>query len=130
MQPVIQDIAVYQGDRFDLFFRFRQKVWNPATEEYEPGPYIDLTDKTIRAELRTVVADDPGSVLLASFVITKSDQGTVTGGCTISLLPVTTTALLVNGVYDVEIETTANPVDRKTIIRGAMILTQQVTKVA
>lgn len=125
MQPVDQPITVYQGDRFDFFFRIRQKVWNEGTGEYEPGAYIDLTPYTIRSQVRNSVDDN---TVRATFTCTKSNQVTTPGGCTITLSTTDTASLVENGVYDVEIETTANPVDRQTILKGTMTLTKQVTR--
>jgi hypothetical protein len=130
VQPAVQDITVRQGDRFDLFVRLRQKVWNPALNggagDWEPGPYVDLTGKTVRSQVRNT-ADD--TTVRATFTPTISDQVTLKGGCLLTLFPVDTRALIVNAVYDVEVETTATPTDTETFLEGAITLKKEITRV-
>lgn len=130
MQPVVQDITVRQGDRFDLFVRLREKVWNPALNagagDWEPGDYIDLTGKTVRSQIRNDAAD---ATVRAEFTVAISNQVTLKGGCLLTLFPDDTKVLTANGVYDVEIETTATPTDTETFLEGAVTLVKEVTRV-
>jgi hypothetical protein len=130
VQPAVQDITVRQGDRFDLFVRLRQKVWNPALNgglgDWEPGPYVDLTGKTVRSQIRTT---SDAAAVAATFTPTISDQVALKGGCLLTLFPVDTRSLSVNGVYDVEVETTATPTDTETFLEGAVTVKKDTTRV-
>lgn len=127
MEPVVQPITIRQGDRHDYTFRVRERVWNATTEEWEAGDYVDLTGKTVRSQIRTT-PEDP--IVQATYNVVIMDQVTMKGGVYMYLLPTETAPLLVNGVYDVEMETTASPVDTETLIEGPVTVTKQVTRAA
>lgn len=131
MQPVTQDITVYQGDYFEFFFRVRDRVWNAALNGglggWEPGSYRDLTGKRARAEIRATAG---GATALATFSYTLFDQTDplTKGGVLLYLLPAATLALVANGVWDVQVESNiTTPLDVQTYIAGAVTLVKQVT---
>lgn len=127
MQPVTQDIVIYEGDFFDFFFRLRQRVYDAASDSLVPGPYIDLTGWTFKSQIRA----SPSASTAIDFDAAISDQVVTPGGVYLSLAAAVTAnlaAALNNnaGVWDVQ---GTNPAgEPRTYIRGAVALTPQVTK--
>lgn len=123
MQPVPQDLRIYQGDTYDFFFRLRERVWDEAAGDYVPGDYINLTDWTGKSQIRTAVtAADP----MAEFDVVFTDQALIPGGVLLKLDKDTTSGLTGNGVWDVEL--IDNVGERRTYIAGKVIVTPQVTR--
>lgn len=128
MQPVQQDINIYQGDRFDFFFRLRERTWNSGTSQWEPGPYIDLTGKRAKAEIRATAGAVGNALATMHYQFTDQQDPDLRGGVLLWLLPEDSAPLVANGVWDVQLETdTATPTDTQTYIMGVVNVTKQVT---
>lgn len=130
MQPVLQDISVYQGDTFDFFFRVRERVWDPALEEYVAGNYINLTGWSGKSQIR---ASADATAVLAEFTVTISDQAVTPGGVLLVLTPAQTAALPATAsptvpaaIWDVQLTNGAGEI--RTFIRGAVTVTREVTR--
>lgn len=111
------NLDIYQGDTFNLYMRLRSKL-SPT----RPGPYIDLTNLTPKAEIRPS-ADS--TTVLATFTCTKDNQTTLPGGITL-LLSASTTLTLGSGVWDLQFRDTTGVVT--TYLRGAVLVTKEVTR--
>lgn len=123
MQPAPQDLSIYQGDSFDFFFRVRERDWDPFTETYTAGPYVDLTGWTGKSQIRqTHEATD----ILAEFTVTFSNQATTPGGVLLTLTPAQTVALPAKGVWDVQLTNTAGEI--RTFIAGSVTTSREVTR--
>lgn len=128
MKPYQHDIEIYRGDTFELFFRVRTRVWNPALNGgaggYEPGPYRDLTGFAGTSQVRsTADAVDPAAL---DFTVTIADQITTTGGVLVRATPALTAALVISaGVYDVQL---ADGTDKFTYIKGGVTVDPDVTR--
>jgi hypothetical protein len=128
VKPTVHDIEIYRGDTFELFFRVRTRVWNPALNGglggYEPGPYRDLTGFTPKAQIRSSAgAADPPAL---EFVCSLSNQTTTPGGVLVRATPALTEALVIDaGVYDVQL---SDGTDKYTYIKGAVAVDPDVTR--
>jgi hypothetical protein len=128
VQPVTQHIAIYQGDRFDFFFRVRERTWNAQTSQWEPGAYVDLTGKRARAEIRSSPGAQGAALATMHYQLADQVDPNTRGGVLLWLLPVETTTLVDSGVWDCQLETdTAEPTDSQTYIMGDVLVTRQVT---
>lgn len=125
MQPVVQDISIYKGDSFDFFFRVRNRVFDPATQTYVPGTYVDLTSWTGKSQIR---ATEDTPTVIAEFTVTIANQATAPGGVLLSLSPAITSGLPpTGGKWDVQL---TNPTaEVRTFIRGSVLVTKEVTRV-
>lgn len=130
MQPVPQDIDIYRGDFFDFFFRVRERVWDPATETYIGGAYVNLTGWTGKAQIR---ATKDAVAVLAEFTVTFSNQATVPGGVLFTLSGVQTAALPLTpappaspAVYDMQLTNAAG--EPRTFVAGFARVEGDVTR--
>lgn len=127
MKPATQDIEIYRGDAFSMFFRIRRK-----NADGTDGAYEDLTSWSGIAQIRATTDD---STKIADFVVTFSDQTLYPGGCLISLTAATTSTLTFTGtgntkaigVYDVQLTNTLG--EPNTFLTGAVNLTKDVSRV-
>ena len=125
MQPVPQDIQVFQGDNYDFFFRVRNAVYNSVTQTYSAGTYVVLTGYTGKAQIR---ATPTATALLAEFAVIIPDQTLTPGGVLATLTPVQTAALpSAGGVWDLQLTNGTGEV--RTFVAGKVIVTQEVTRV-
>ena len=113
MRPGVYNTDRYRGDSFLLMMRLRE-----AGTPTVPGPYINLTGRTVFAQLRDAAVLD-GGLVLAPFTSTILDQAAVPGGITIALPPVSTLALPDITFFDVEVTITATGWKR-TYVRGTI----------
>lgn len=115
--PAQQNISIYKGDSFSFSFTLFQRDENgdPTTDP------VDLTDAEAKAQIRST--EDSGAVM-AEFDVEHDDEG---GTVTLSLGPVATTALVSNGVWDVQLTYPDGTV--KTYLHGNMSLVKEVTRV-
>lgn len=128
MQPVIQDIDIYQGDRFDFFFRLRSRTWNSGTGAWEPGAYIDLTGKRARAEVRATAGAVGQALATMHYQLADQVDPNTRGGVLLWLLPEETGLLVASGVWDCQLESAiTTPTDTQTYIMGVVNVTKQVT---
>lgn len=131
MIPAPVDITIRRGDTKIVFFRVRERVWNPAANGgaggYLPGAYRDLTGWTILSQIReTTESASPA----ATFTATLSDQVAVPGGVTLRLPPATTAGLTLpvgGGVWDVQLTDTVG--DVHTYLAGAVTFEKDVSRV-
>lgn len=122
--PIDQPLKMYQGDRYELFFRVYQLVWNEVTEEFEKGPYIVLTGYTPKAEIKT--KRGPTVAVTATFACSLSDQILDPGGVLCVLLPSESEKLTAETyVYDVQLSLDADHIT--TYITGDIEVQKQVT---
>lgn len=138
MQPVAQDINIYQGDVRNFFFRVRQQVFNPLSGLYEPGDYTDLTNWTGKSQIRNL-AGNQNTSLLAEWTVNIVNQTSTRGGVLLRLSPAQTAALPQSGptigaalaavptlVWDVQLtDPTGDPY---TFIAGGVRVLPEVTR--
>ena len=129
MKPLKKDIEIRRGDTFELFFRVRTRVWNPALNGgaggYEPGPYRDLTGYTVTSQFRS--SEDAADPAL-TFTCTLTNQTTTPGGVLVRATPAQTAALTIfAGGYDVQLAT-AGMVDAWTYIEGTVTVDKDWTR--
>jgi hypothetical protein len=110
--PAQKNISIYKGDSYTIVFTLK----DPDTEEP-----VDLTGVEVAAEIRAT--EDAGSAL-ATFTCGHDDDG---GTVTLELSPAETTALTVNGVWDVQLTFTDGWV--QTYLKGSVTLVKEVTRV-
>lgn len=116
--PAVYDLSIYQGDTFTLKVRLR--TVNP---DHTLGAYINLAGAALRAQVRGSAAD----ASFTEFTITADDQTVNTGGATLELSSAQTTALTPgNEVWDLQLTDAAGKV--RTLLRGNVTLTGQVTR--
>jgi len=124
--PAVVDLNAYQGDRLEVFFRIRNRVWNAQLGAYVAGEYRDLTGLTLKGDLK-VTKDDAAAA--ASFAFTIADQGDPDqkGGFLAYITPAQTAAL--NGTkYLYDIQASADATHIETLIAGTVYFTKEVTK--
>lgn len=123
MQPAQCDIQVYRGDYFEMTLRLRSGTVTAGG--YTPGPYLNLTGWTPKAEIRAN-QDAPGAPL-ATFTAEILDQTDIPGGVHLSLPTAQSAALSVaTAVWDVQLTDTQARV--YTYLRGAVTVTKDVTR--
>lgn len=118
VKPGTHDLDIYKGDSFELFFRIRETDVNG-----DPAGYVNLTGRVPKAQIR---ASASSGTVLAEFTAALADQTTAPGGVLLTLTPAQTAALT-NGVWDVQLTTTATG-DTKTYLRGTVTVTDEVTR--
>lgn len=130
MQPGTQDITIYQGDDYELFFRVRALVWDPDANGgaggYVPGDYVDLTGFTPKAQIRPSAGS---ATLLAEFTATLANQTDpdTKGGVYLTLDSAETTDLpTTGGKWDVQLTEDAT-LKVQTYLRGSVTVTAEVT---
>lgn len=122
--PVTQDFTLYQGDRFELYFKVYSLIWNAATGKYDKGPYVDLTGQTPKAQIKA--QRGAAEAVVASFACSLADQVADKGGVLCVLLPAQAELLTANSyVYDVQLSSDADHIT--TYITGQITVTKQVT---
>lgn len=130
MQPVTQDIEVYQGDTFDFFFRVREREWDAFNEVWVAGAYVDLTNWTGKSQIRQT---HEATEVLAEFAVTISNQAVTPGGVLLVLTPAQTAALpprptapSLPPVWDIQLTNPAGEV--RTFIKGNVLVSKEVTR--
>lgn len=123
MEPGVKDLTIYQGDDFPFTFRIRSK-----DDEGNPGPAINLTGATGKAEIRTA-RNTTGSPLATFTVTVDPDQNANTGVVHLDLAAAVTTALAPTlaspYVWDVEITLGGK---KRTYLTGNVTVKPEVTK--
>lgn len=123
-KPLSYNIELYQGDRYELFFRMRSQIFNPTTGAWEPGPYIDLTGNVPAAQIR---ATRDSETIVTSFQCSLSDQSALPGGVLAILLPSQTALLTAQSyVYDLQLKKGTDYVT--TYLQGSITATREVTR--
>ena len=117
--PATLDLSIYKGDSFDVFLRIKTR--NPTTQVME---YKDLTGATVKAQVRTAKG---AATADAEFTCTIQDQVATPGGVLLHLDPTQTSAMTLTkaGVWDCQVAFSAT--DVRTVLAGAVTLTQDVT---
>lgn len=118
MKPATQNIEIYKGDTFQLFFRIRNRLPNG-----DPGDYVNLTGQTPKAQIR---ATEATASVLAEFTATLGDQTTFPGSVLLELSAATTTSLASGGVWDVQLTNGSGQV--RTYLKGQVTLLPEVTR--
>lgn len=121
--PGVLTLNAYQGDRLEVFFRVRALVWNDVTEQYDPGPFVDLTGQVPTAHIKEAKAD---LTPIATFQCTLADQVTIPGGVLLVLLPADAT-LLTKTSYFYDVQLKADDTHVTTYLQGQILVTAQVT---
>lgn len=121
-QPAALDIALYQGDSFDLFVRVK------ARDTGGTMVYQNLTGATPKCQMR---AAKNNPTVLIEFTCTLSNQTTTPGGVLIHATPANTLGLVATSpgapnVWDLEILYSNG--DKKTILAGNASVTAEVTR--
>ena len=123
-KPAVVAIDVYQGDRFELFFRLRSQTFDPITETWVTGDYIDLTGWTPSGMVRATRASSGPPT--AVFACSLSDQTLIPGGVLCILLPVESAKLSAEEyVYDIQLSLDADHVT--TWLTGPCYSNREVT---
>lgn len=128
MIPVSLPITIRRGNTKEIFFRVRDRVWDDTANEWVPGPYRDLTDYEINAQVReTATSQTP----LLTFMATMGDQTNpeLRGSILLKVTDeatATVPAELKNGVWDCNL--TEPDGDTFTYIEGIVTFTTSVTK--
>ena len=123
--PGVVNLNVYQGDRFELFFRLRSQTWDAVNEMWIPGPYMDLTGATVKSQLRET---KESATVAAEFACTLADQATSPGSVLCVLTPAQTT-LLSKASYYYDVQVTRGTDFVTTYIAGQVMVTPEVTRV-
>lgn len=113
--PIQKNISIYEGDSFFIKIRLRQRDQSGA-----PGPYVDLTDSFVKAQIRP---DVNSSTVSADF---STEHNGIGGEITLSLSPTQTAALPPAGRWDMQVTFPDNTV--KTYVRGSVEVQQEVTR--
>lgn len=133
MIPIVKNQFVRFGDTHQIFFRIRERQFNSSTNQWEPGPYRDLTGWAFKAQVRTDL-DTPA--VLYEYTVTLGNQADLTvgrGSVFLEAEAATTKALRnlnpvpTEGVYDVEATTPQG--DVFTYIEGTITFKKDVTRV-
>jgi hypothetical protein len=85
MDPWKNDTTIRLGYTKEIFLRIRTAVWNDITDEWEAGPYKDLTDHTFLAQIREL----DGDALIETFTCAMGDQGDPVDGIGSLLMKIT-----------------------------------------
>lgn len=126
MTPFIQDLSIYQGDRFELFFRLYNMVWDEGTETFIKGPYVNLTGHTVTGSIKA--RRGASEAVVATWSCTLSDQSDEdsVGGILCVLLPSESVKLSDSSyVYDIQTSLDADHVS--TWLTGSISTTLEVT---
>lgn len=123
-RPAIVNIDHYQGDRLEVFFRVRERIWSASSQSWEIGDYINFTGGVPKGHVKASKDD------LAPFVTfdcSLSNQATVPGGVLAVLSPAQTTLMIERTYYyDIQVERGASQVD--TYIAGVIVMEKEVTR--
>jgi len=124
MTPAQYDIQLYRGDYFELMLRLRDGEWDEDGDEFVPGPPKDLTDWTVKAQIR---ATNDTAAVLAAFDATILDQEAQAGAVQLVLSSEDSAALPgTSAVWDCQL---TDPDDRVfTYVRGKVSLKKDVTR--
>lgn len=125
MIPASYTIRFTRGDDYRLKIRVRSHTWNPVTEVYDPGPYINLTGWTGKAQAR-MDPDDAGSPLVEMLVTFDANQVANTGTMFIEMADTQTATIPDGAVWDLELVDTAG--EKHTYMSGKMKVKKDVTK--
>lgn len=134
MIPHVEDITIRFGDAKEIFFRVRERVWDPAANGgaggWVAGDYRDLTGWTVLSQIRQTTED---ATILLTFTPTLGDQSDLVNGRGAVLLKLTgvqTAGLartLTSAVYDVQLTDAAG--DPWTYIAGAVAFVKDTSRV-
>ena len=119
MKPATHNIEIYRGDTYTKFIRIRSK-----DENGDPGPYVDLTGGTPKAQIRL---NEDAVDVEAEFTATLGNQTTFPGSIHLSLTPTQTRGLdPVNHVWDMEVTHADSSV--RTYLKGSVTVIKEVTR--
>jgi hypothetical protein len=128
VKPVKQDIQFVKGDDVDLYFRLQAQVFNPSTQLYEAGDYVNLTGSEVRSQIR----DDFGGALLETFTPGLADQTIYPGLLVLSLTADQTETfdpppLVAKNTYKYDVEIILPNGKKRTYIQGSVSVLPEVT---
>ena len=119
MKPATHNIEIYKGDTYTKFIRIRSK-----DENGDPGPYVDLTGATPKAQIRL---NEDDTEVKAEFTATLGNQTTFPGSINLLLTATQTRALTaVNHVWDMEVTHADGSV--RTYLKGSVTVIKEVTR--
>lgn len=124
-KPVKVSISVYRGDRYDLYFRYRESTVIDGF--VVPGDYINLTGWVPTGKIKLNL-EDPDNEIVGSFLCQLDDQTDPNkkGGVSCTILPIVCKNLNQERyVYDIQLTLDAEHV--KTPIYGTIRVTKDVT---
>lgn len=126
MIPALKNLELYQGDSYNLFARFRSSVWDPTTNTYVPGSYINLTGVTPKAQIRR---DASATTPVVEFTYTLGDQSNPnTVGSLSLILSHTQMATVPPGDYVWDMQLTFPDNTVSTYMAGSVTVTAEVTR--
>jgi len=104
-----------RGDDVRITIRVRENVYDPVTQTYTPGDYIDLTGWTGASEWRP----DPDSTTLETAVVTMDpDQVTHKGQFTVELTDIQGRNIEDGWGFDIELDDPSG--FKQTYIKGTV----------
>lgn len=121
MKPATQNIEIYKGDDFSIFFRIREKLANG-----DPGSYVDLTGAVGKAQIRQT--EDTATVA-AEFTVTIGDQVATPGSVLCTLTGAVTGALSITSPAKWDVQLTHADGKVRTYLAGSVTLIKEVTRV-
>lgn len=126
-EPVKFNIETYQGDRYELFFRIREREWdqelNDGEGDWVLGDYIDLSGHTPSGKIK--LNREQETPITATFDCHITNQVTIKGGVIAVLLPVQS-KLLTEKKYVYDIQTKIDAEHINTWLTGNVKNTAQV----
>lgn len=130
MKPLSKVWEMVRGDYFDIVFRVRTRVWNPALNGgaggYEAGDYVDLTGYEGNFQVRAT----PDAAVMAQGVVTilepQADPD-VTGSVLLEI-PEAQALLLVPGTQGFDVQLRDSLTRPKTYISGSLIVYADFTR--
>lgn len=122
--PAVINLQAYQGDRFEVTLRIRDRAWNEEFGDFIPGDYINLTGYTAKGHVK-VSKDIPDFV--AAFTFDFADQEDQPGMLTAYLLP-EQTAKFSGPEYQYDIQLWDDTERVTTYLAGTIKVDQEVTR--
>lgn len=127
MKPASYNLVFTRGDDYRLKFRVRERIWNEEEQQYEPGPYIILTDWVGASQVR--VTADATDVKTSPTITFEPDQDDADnrGIGYLDMTAAQTAILEDDWVYDVELTDAAGK--KHTYLAGKTKAKKDVTRV-
>jgi hypothetical protein len=123
MIPAQCDISLYRGDDFSLLVRLRSSIWDNYQQKFVPGPYVNLTGWTGKAQVRP---SEDSPTVITEFQVIVLDQTQLVGGVQLMLADEQSSLITVGGTWDMQLTDTTDWV--ATYLKGNIILIKDVSK--
>lgn len=124
MIPGRFDFEFYRGDRHEIFVRAKDQIWDQDLQRFVDGSYLDLTGRTITSQLR-LAKDSPE--IAATLEVQLYDQTVTPGALMVVILPAAS-ALLTEGTYYWDLQTSSSATEVDTFLAGKATCIGDVTR--